>query len=655
MKNILHILFIAVLFALAGCEGKEPAISTSDEAASLELFFSVPEISISTKGIEDPWSDPWADDSDWTMWDIFTDGRALYEVAVMIIEESTGNLVGFRHMKANSDYTDSNNGFWDEVADEVLAKRTVVGKAAKMSFLYDSPQNSRTVEKLRRGRYQVLAVGNFSEVSDKVTGTAAYNGLKGAIGSSLTIDTPFSELMQGIAEEYEGDKNVTGDEGITAFKNSEEFKEIWDFNIVTDANHLCHKQPQPLTAVKYIELDPGMNKISLNLERTYVRVRVEIENNSGTDELTINDFDFCDWFTQRAVYLFNDPKDNSRNYEVRYKDNNGNPGLNTHKKSPVLKVETGWKEPDNAIINFSEPVKIPVGESRVIFDGYIFGSKLGATDPNYVQNDSTYQYHLEVSYEDVKGYPSFKSVSDTKINTIAGLNAHYSSSTTDATKYFLIQNQNSEYRFLYNGVTDLVVSSKDVDLSYINTLFQNQDPGKDAYIWKLERNQETGNENDYYIKTSSTTPYYMGVPNRDANISLLAVKGPYYTFSLPDDSENNIVMKSSQINTSGSYDYINIYGHDQAQVRGWDDDDGGSQFVFYPINAGPGYPYYLSDIALNLIDPVTANVYPAQNIKRNDFINILVSVAYNDVDSHFEISTVTAWNDYDEDRFIEFH
>lgn len=643
MKNLIYIIHIGMLLLLAGCEGKEAEISVSDDAASLEITFSVPEISISTKGLDNPWDE---DLSGWTAWDRFTDGRDLYEITILLIEEATGNLVGFRDMYASSAYTDEDNGFWDGSA--VMDKDTKTGKSAKFSFLYDKPQGGRTIEKLRRGRYQILAVSNYRPISAEITGAGAYGGLKGAIGSSLKIDTQFTKLIENIEASFDAEY------GILDFKNSTEYSNIWTFNIVTDDNHLCHKQPQPLTAVSYVELTPGLNKVDIDLERTYVRVRVEIENNSGQETLTVNDFDFCDWFTQRAVYLFNDPADNSRNYEVRSKDAFGNPGLNTHKKSPVLKAESGWNaSQDNAIVNFAAPVEIPAGESRVIFDGYVFGSKLGATDPNYEKNDSTYQYHLEVSYADVTGFLSFYSVSDTEINTVDMLNDHYDSSTTDATKYFLMQNQNSERRFLYNGGTDTMVSSKDVDLPDIKTLFQNQDPEKDAYIWKLERNQETGKKNDYYIKTASVTPYYMGVPNRDANIGLLAEKEPYYSFFLPDDRTTNIVMKSSKKNTNDSFDYINIYGHNQTQVRGWNDDDAGSQFVLYPIDAGPGYPHFQSDIALNLIDPVTANVYPVQNIKRNDFINILVSVTYNDMDSSFDITAVTGWTDKDEQ--VEFH
>ena len=637
MKNILHILFIAVLFALAGCEGQEPAISTSDEAASLELFFSVPEISISTKGIEDPWSDPWADDSDWTMWDIFTDGRALYEVAVMIIEESTGNLVGFRHMKADSDYTDSNNGFWDEVADEVLAKRTVVGKAAKMSFLYDSPQNSRTVEKLRRGRYQVLAVGNFSAVSDDVTGTATYSGLKGAIGSNPTIDTSFSDLMQGIAEEYEGDKNVTGDEGITAFKNSKEFKEIWDFNIVTDANHLCHKQPQPLTAVKYIELAPGMNKISLNLERTYVRVRVEIENNSATEKLIVNDFDFCDWFTQRAVYLFNDPTDNSRNYDI------SDSGLNTYKKSPILEKECvpgtplspGDKDDSytyqgSAIVSFKESLEIDPGASLVVFDGYVFGSKLG-TDS---EDGDTYQYHLDVEYKD-KYYSKLAALDIANpITDIKDLRANGN--------YVIKVERNPGYLFIKDNT---LYSSPFTEPNGLNI-----SDGDLTYIWTLE---PQGNPNCYFVKNLKYgSQQYIETPKGNTLVKTVTIKGSndYFTF---------VNMTGGiQLLSSNGGQYLNHYNYLSNGLYGFcgyaSSGDDGNKLVFFQVSGGGSLPAHFNDyVDLELIDPETAAVYPVTNIKRNDFINILVSVAYNDSSSSFEITSVTDWNKKSEE--IEFH
>jgi len=628
MKNLIHIIYIGVLLLLAGCEGKEPEVSVSDDAASLEITFAVPEISISTKGIDDPWDD---DLSDWKAWDRFTDGRDLYEITILLIEEATGNLVGFRDMYASSAYTDENNGFWN--GSGVMDKDTEIGTAAKASFLYDNPQGGRTIEKLRRGRYQILAVSNYRPIPAEITGAGAYGGLKGAIGSSLVIDTPFTELIDKIKVSFDPEN------GILDFKNSTEYSDIWTFNIVMDDNNLCHRQPQPLTAVSYIELTPGLNKVDIGLERTYVRVRVEVENNSGQETLTVNDFDFCDWFTQRAVYLFNDPTDNSRNYEVRSKDAFGNPGLNTHKKTPVLAVESGWdSSQDNAIVNFAGPVEIPTGESRVIFDGYVFGSKLGATDPSYEKNDSTYQYHLDVEFKNVSNYDNgYYMETTTPITSIEDFRDHYAGGG----HFFVIQSQHADRgrRFLTTDALSYTTLSA-ITLDDVLTALEGVEPFK--YVFELE---PAGTEDTYYIKTLGSTPYWFGALSYGVMPPLNNISGVGY-----------VMLENTQYGVRGlvlgnSGYYINSMNNTGGA---WNGIDIGSQFQMYPVSGkGVGTPHLSSNIDLMLIDPVTAAVYPVQNIKRNDFINVLVSVAYNDMDSSFDITAVTGWTDKDEQ--VEFH
>lgn len=628
MRNLLlHIIYIGMLL-LAGCEGNEPEVSVSDDAASLEITFSVPEISISTKGLGDPWDE---DLSDWTAWDRFTDGRDLYQVTILLIEEATGNLVGFRDMYASSGYNDEYNGFLD--GSDVMEKETETGKSAKVSFLYDNPQGGRTIEKLRRGRYQILAVGNYRPISAGITGADEYSGLKGAIGSSLTIDTQFTELIENIKTSFKSES------GIPNFKNTPMYSNIWTFNIVTDDNHLCHKQPQPLTAVSYVELTPGLNKVDIGLERTYVRVRIEVENNSGKETLTVNDFDFCDWFTQRAVYLFNDPTDNSRNYEVRSKDALGNPGLNTHKKSPVLKAESGWdSSKDNAIVNFEGPVTIPAGESRVIFDGYVFGSKLGATDPSYVQNDSTYQYHLDVEYKNVLNYNNgYYMENTTPLTSLEDFKNHYAGGG----HLFVIQSQHADRgrRFLTTDALSSTTLSA-ISLDDVLTALEGEEPYK--YVFEL---QSTGIEDNYYIKTLGSTPYWFGALSYGAMPSLNNISGARYAML------ENIYGGVRGLVLGNKGYFINSMNDTGGA---WNGIDIGSQFQMYPVSGkGIGTPHLSSNIDLMLIDPVTAAVYPVQNIKRNDFINVLVSVAYNDMDSSFDITTVTGWTDRDEQ--VEFH
>ena len=628
MKNLIHIIYIGVLLLLAGCEGKEPEVSVSDDAASLEITFAVPEISISTKGIDDPWDD---DLSDWTAWDRFTDGRDLYEITILLIEEATGNLVGFRDMYASSAYTDEYNGFWDGSA--VMETETETGKSAKVSFLYDNPQGGRTIEKLRRGRYQILAVSNYRPISAAITGAGAYGGLKGAIGSSLIIDTQFTGLIENIEDSFDAEY------GIQNFKNTTMYSNIWTFNIVMDDNNLCHRQPQPLTAVSYVELTPGLNKVDIGLERTYVRVRVEVENNSGQETLTVNDFDFCDWFTQRAVYLFNDPTDNSRNYEVRSKDAFGNPGLNTHKKSPVLAVEDGWKSSqDNAIVNFAGPVTIPAGESRVIFDGYVFGSKLGATDPNYEKNDSTYKYHLDVEFKNVSNYDNgYYMETTTPLTSLEDFRDYYAGGG----HYFVIQSQHTARgrRFLTTDALSSTTLSA-MTLDDVLTALEGVEPYK--YVFELE---PTGTDDTYKIKTLGSTPYWFGALSYGVMPSLNNISGADYVML------ENISNGVRGLVLSNSEHYLNSMNDTGGA---WTGIDLGSQFQMYPVSGkGVGTPHLSSNIDLMLIDPVTAAVYPVQNIKRNDFINVLVSVAYNDMDSSFDITTVTRWTDRDEQ--VEFH
>ena len=55
-------------------------------------------------------------------------------------------------------------------------------------------------------------------------------------------------------------------------------------------------------------------------------------------------------------------------------------------------------------------------------------------------------------------------------------------------------------------------------------------------------------------------------------------------------------------------------------------------------------PKYSDPIVLSTIDPVTSVVSPVNTIKRNDFINVLVSVSYNKDLGDFEFE-VKPWNE----------
>ena len=93
-------------------------------------------------------------------------------------------------------------------------------------------------------------------------------------------------------------------------------------------------------------------------------------------------------------------------------------------------------------------------------------------------------------------------------------------------------------------------------------------------------------------------------------------------------ANGNLTFLSNTTNSSG-YDYINVHGGDQDKVMGWGQNDAGSQFKLYTVNRVEKEPKYTDPIVLSTIDPETSVVSPVNTIKRNDFINVLISVSYN--------------------------
>ena len=164
-------------------------------------------------------------------------------------------------------------------------------------------------------------------------------------------------------------------------------------------------------------------------------------------------------------------------------------------------------------------------------------------------------------------------------------------------------------------------------------------------MWELE--PYNASQLKFYIKSASTGNNYISNPLRDENIALVATKSAYFTYIAAKDGLTGICMKSSE----GS-DYINVYGGQQDQVRGWNDNDGGSAFYLYPIEKKVIEPKFDADIELKTIDAQTAVVTPVTQINRNDFINVLVTVAYNEYSGKFKFE-VNPWTTKNEEITYE--
>ena len=594
---ILSIALPFVISLLSACQREDCSGEVSD-AASLCLDLSVPGLRIESKGNVD---NPFADDiSSWTDWEKVVDGRMMYRLTVFLIEKDTDYLVAYRDIYVgSSDLKTSGsdegpNGWYDGSSVDVSLNTST---QAQISFLYDHPLHTATdgssFERLQRGEYKLLAVANYSSVNGtKFNGqpdVASYTGLGGGI---------FDTYVDGIIDEFKSCQNSGTKKTFASYPN---YSNLVNYVLKSSSDSfICPAMPQPLTLAKEIELSPGMNNVSGELLRTFSRIRLSVENMSNVD-LTLHSLSFSSNTTKDQTYLFSLPENPDRIY-----------GIGTAGAPDAISSD--------AIVPFVNETKInkfSAGDNiQTVFDAYILESR-------DLSND--YTYTLDLEYVGEAAVPQYEKTSEDAIVTVAEL--------TNGGNY-LFQNQNKQKRFLIASSDYL--QTIDVELAELPT------PIDEAMVMKLisvdsngdgKQDTETIDSKDYpkyIIQTQYVgTTYYLGTPGRRTNIPMISNQSSATVFTVRDDRDDNLTFWSNTKNENGVRDYINVYGGQQDQVRGWNDNDGGSQFKLYAVNKVMKKPKYSDPIVLSTIDPVTSVVSPVNTIKRNDFINVLISVSYN--------------------------
>ena len=593
---ILSIALPFVLSLLGACQ-REIVPGQTSEAASLCLDLSVPGLRIESKGNAD---DPFADDiSSWTDWEKVVDGRMMYRLTVFLIEKDTDYLVAYRDIYystySGSDVTAPSapqgpNGWYKGTSVDVNLSSST---QAQISFLYDFPLHTATdgssFERLQRGTYKLLAVANYSSVNGtkfngQPSGVASYKGL----GNGT-----FDSYVDGIIDEFKSCQNSGTKKTFASYAN---YSNLVNYVLKSSSSSfICPAMPQPLTLAKEIELSPGMNTVSGELLRTFSRIRLSVENMSNVD-LTLHSLSFSKNTTKDQTYLFSLPENPDRVYEVGTK------------KAPVVSST-------DAIVSFpadgTKVAKVASGDNtKTVFDAYILESR---------DLSNNYTYTLNLEYEGEAPIPQYEKKTSTAISTVEGL--------TDG-GYYLFQNQNKEYRFLIADTPEL--QTIDVELADLPT------PLVEPMVMKLIPSASK----QYYIQTQyGGTTYYLGTPQLNMNIPMIPDQSKATVFTA-GTANGNLTFKSN----SGSGYYINIYGGQQYLVGGWHQNDYGSQFKLYEVKQVMKAPEYSDPIVLSTIDPVTSVVSPVNTIKRNDFINVLISVSYNKDFGDFEFE-VKPWEE----------
>ena len=343
---------------------------------------------------------------------------------------------------------------------------------------------------------------------------------------------------------------------------------------------LCPKAtPYPLTLKKEIALQPGTNFVSGELVRTYARVRINIRNQSKAD-LQITKLSFADRFTQRTASLFAEG--------------------GTANATPS--VTSG-----DAVTPFVKDMTIPgIGEGNSVTESTIFDAYM------LESNGGQYQYTLGVKYD---GGVS-ETVYEVESNYISN-----PSSVVDGGLY-VIYNTNAR-KYLYdNGSNNLSSTSSQTTGGELNH----------NCVWRFIRTSG----NNYRIESMGRSGYYIrssAVKNNAVPMTSTAGDNDYFTLS---QSSSYMYMKS----TSSNY-YLAVNNNGPVGVS-----TGNSRrFRLYRVNATTVNSDVTQEatIPITTIDKETGENVPMQKLSRNDFVNILVNVSYNDKsgDVEFEVSDWT--------------
>jgi hypothetical protein len=339
-----------------------------------------------------------------------------------------------------------------------------------------------------------------------------------------------------------------------------------------------------LTLKKEIALQPGANIVSGELVRTYARVRINIRNQSKAD-LQITKLSFADRFTQRTASLFAEG--------------------GTANATPS--VTSG-----DAVTPFVQNMMVPgIGEGNSVTESTIFDAYM------LESNGGRYQYTLGVKYD---GGVS-ETVYEMESNYISN-----PSSVVDGGLY-VIYNTNAR-KYLYdNGSNNLSSTSSQTTGGELNH----------NCVWRFIK----VSGNNYRIESMGRSGYYIrssAVKNNAVPMTSTAGDKDYFTLS---QSSSYMYMKST---SSNYYLAVNNNGPVGASTGN------SRRFRLYRVNATTVNSDVTHEAAIPIttIDKETGESVPMQKLSRNDFVNILVNVSYNDKSGEIEFE-VSDWNEVEGD------
>ena len=356
--------------------------------------------------------------------------------------------------------------------------------------------------------------------------------------------------------------------------------------VTASGNNMCsHQTPYPLTLKKSINLTPGANIVSGELLRTYARLRINVRNQSSAYNLFITKFSLAQKFTQSSANLFTEG--------------------GTASVSPVVASS-------DAITPFVQNVKIDkIGESGTVSETTIFDAYM------LEGNSGSYNYTLGLKYE-----------GDSEEVYTVNNTAIYNYDNIQDGELYVIYNTTAK-RYLYangNSVASGTSYSPNGELNH-------------NYVWKFKRSTANNNTR-YLIESMGATGYYMQssqVSSSKVPLTVNPGSSDYFTVS---NSGNYLRFLS---NNSSYYMALNgstVYGHNSSRNQDR------RNFYLYKVEKKlvAADITHEETIPIRIIDKATGEASPLTAIRRNDFIEILVNVTYNEKTGSVEFE-VANWDE----------
>lgn len=355
-------------------------------------------------------------------------------------------------------------------------------------------------------------------------------------------------------------------------------------------NYICDKaKVYPLTLQKEIHLNPGANTVSGELVRTFARVRINVRNQSTSNDLQLTSLTFPA-MAQASANIFAPAA--STNY------------------APVP-TSAYAITPFEAEMNLAKVTDGNVTE-ETIFDAYILEGTGG-----------TYSFDLGLRYVDQvanEGYTTDE-VAVTKQNNIVADGM-----------YILKQEYGSNDGYVYANGTD--------NLKWSGNYKDGEGKIDPNYVWRFEYVADgqyalaSMGSSGYYIKSSGLS---LGL------IPLIDEKLDHYL--TVGKSGNKLTFKTASTSSySGASYYLYNYGGNEVYAY-----SSAGTYILYKVTYQGGSSSTVKaestpTIPINIIDNRTGVATPLTSIKRNDFIEITVNASFNEQQGAIGFNT-TNWQE----------